>query len=134
MKPNYYDNFHYRQFVMIQQTAHVIFRKIDPEYPGTLSEKILRGLLREQYGFEGVIISDGLAMGALANNYEITDTLRQLFKAGVDLILVHSKYDMVDLKNRVLELYEQGEITEEEIDEGVERILRLKIDSGLIAQ
>jgi beta-N-acetylhexosaminidase len=120
--------------VDVVMTAHVIFRKIDPEYPGTLSEKILRGLLREQFGFQGVVISDGLAMGAISNNYEITDTLRLLFKAGVDLILVHSKYDIVDLKNRVLELYEQGEITEEEIDEGIERILRLKIDSGLISR
>ena len=59
----------------------------------------MRGILRDQFGFQGVIISDGLAMGAISNNYEITDTLRLLFKAGVDLILVHSKYDMVDLKN-----------------------------------
>ncbi len=72
----------------------------------------MRGILRDQFGFQGVIISDGLAMGAISNNYEITDTLRLLFKAGVDLILVHSKYDMVDLKNRALELYEQGEITD----------------------
>ena len=118
--------------VDVVMTAHVIFRKIDPDYPGTLSKKILRGILRDQFGFQGVIISDGLSMGAISNNYEITDTLRLLFKAGVDLILVHSKYDIVDLKKRVIVLYEQGEITEEEIDEGVERILRLKLKSGLI--
>jgi beta-N-acetylhexosaminidase len=118
----------------VVMTAHVIFRKIDPEYPGTLSEKILRGILRDQFGFQGVIISDGLSMGAISNNYEMDETLILLFKAGVDLILVHSKYDLVELKKRVYNLYEQGEITDAEIDEGVERVLKLKFKTGLVPQ
>jgi len=115
-------------------TAHVIFNKIDPEYPVTLSERILRGILRDQYGFQGVIISDGLSMGALFNHFELDETLRLLFKAGVDLILAHSKYDLTDLKSRVYRLYEQGEITEQEINEGVERVLELKLKQGLLHQ
>ena len=113
-------------------TAHVIFNKIDPEYPVTLSERILRGILRDQYGFQGVVISDGLSMGALFNHFELDETLRLLFKAGVDLILAHSKYDLTDLKSRVYRLYEQGEITEQEINEGVERVLELKLKQGLL--
>jgi beta-N-acetylhexosaminidase len=113
-------------------TAHVIFNKIDPEYPVTLSERILRGILRDQYGFQGVVISDGLSMGALFNHFELDETLRLLFKAGVDLILAHSKYDLADLKSRVYRLYEQGEITEQEINEGVERVLELKLKQGLL--
>ncbi len=115
-------------------TAHVIFNKIDPEYPVTLSERILRGILRDQYGFQGVVISDGLSMGALFNHFELDETLRLLFKAGVDLILAHSKYDLTDLKSRVYRLYEQGEITEQEINEGVERVLKLKLKHGLLHQ
>jgi beta-N-acetylhexosaminidase len=114
-------------------TAHVLYKKIDPEYPSTLSSKILRGILREQYGFQGVVISDGLSMGALSNNYEIKETLRLMIKAGVDLVLAHSKYDLVFLKNIVHELYEEGKITHAEIDEGVERVLELKLKYGLLA-
>jgi beta-N-acetylhexosaminidase len=113
-------------------TAHVLFSRIDPDYPVTLSERILRGMLRNQFGFQGVVVSDGLSMGALSYYYELTETLRLLFKSGVDLILVHSKYDIDDLKSRVYDLYTRGEITKDEIDEGVERILRLKLKYGLL--
>jgi beta-N-acetylhexosaminidase len=113
-------------------TSHVLYRNLDPELPATLSTRILRGILREQYGFQGVIVSDGIAMGALSNNFDITDTLKLSFKAGVDLILVHSTYDLSDLKSRVYRLYKRGEITEEEIDEGVRRVLELKLKYGLL--
>lgn len=113
-------------------TAHVLFSNIDPDYPVTLSAKILRGMLRNQFGFQGVVVSDGLSMGALSYYYELNETLRLLFKSGVDLILVHSKYDIDELKSRVYDLYSEGEITKDEIDEGVERILRLKLKYGLL--
>ena len=115
-------------------TAHVLFTQIDPEYPVTLSSHILRKILREEYGFQGIVISDGMSMGALSNNFEITETLRLMFKAGIDLILVHHKYDLANLKDRVYELYEQGEITEQEINEGVERILKVKQKYGLLTE
>jgi beta-N-acetylhexosaminidase len=113
-------------------TSHVLYRSLDSEYPATLSSKIINGILREQYGFQGVIISDGIAMGALSNNFDITDTLRLSFKAGIDLILVHSKYDITDLKKKVYRLYRKGEITEEEINQGVRRVLELKLKYGLL--
>ena len=62
----------------------------------------------------------------------VLSTLRLLFKAGVDLILAHSEYDLADLKSRVYRLYEHGEITEQEINEGVERVLELKLKQGLL--
>jgi beta-N-acetylhexosaminidase len=113
-------------------TAHVIFSKIDPDYPVTLSSKILRGILRDQFGFQGVVISDGLSMGALSYNYELKETLRLLFKCGVDLILVHSKYNIDELKSIVYDLYTRDEITKDDIDEGLERILKLKLKYWLL--
>jgi beta-N-acetylhexosaminidase len=113
-------------------TAHVLYPQIDPDYPATLSRRILRDLLRERFGFQGVIISDGMAMGALAENFTVSDSLRLMIQAGLDLILVHSRYDLVDLKVQMLSLYYRGEITEAQIDEGVERILRLKLRYGLL--
>jgi beta-N-acetylhexosaminidase len=113
-------------------TAHILFPQIDPDYPVTLSERILRGLLRERFGYQGVIVSDGIAMGALAENFTVSDSLKLMIRAGLDLILVHSRYDLVDLKLEILRLLHQGEISEAQIDEGVERILKLKLRYGLI--
>ena len=113
-------------------TAHVLYPQIDPEYPATLSARILRDLLRERFGFQGVIVSDGMAMGALAENFSVSESLRLMIQAGLDLILVHSRYDLVDLKVQMLSLYYRGEITEAQIDEGVERILKLKLRYGLL--
>ncbi len=115
-------------------TSHVLYKKIDPDYPATLSSKILKEILRDQFGFKGVVISDGIAMGALAKNFDITETLKRSFLAGVDLILVHSKYDLPDLKKRVYRMYQHGEISEADIDEGVRRVLKLKLKYGLLLQ
>jgi len=113
-------------------TAHILFPQIDPDYPVTLSERILRDMLRDRYGYQGVIISDGMAMGALAENFTVSDSLKLMIRAGVDLILVHSRYDLVDLKLEILRLLHRGEISEAQIDEGVERILKLKLRYGLL--
>jgi len=115
-------------------TSHVLYRLIDPEYPATLSVYILRKLLRDRLDFHGVVVSDGISMGALSKNFDLTETLRLSFKAGIDLILVHARYDVADMVGRVEELYTSGEITEEEIDEGVRRILRLKLKYGLLTE
>jgi beta-N-acetylhexosaminidase len=113
-------------------TSHVLYRDLDPRYPATLSSDILRGVLRDEYGFEGVIVSDGIAMGALSNNFDIEDTLLLSFRAGIDLILVHSTYDLIELKKKVYRMYRRGEISAEEIDEGVRRVLALKLKYGLL--
>jgi beta-N-acetylhexosaminidase len=115
-------------------TSHVLYSNLDPHYPATLSSHILRNILREQYGFRGVIVSDGIAMGAISNNYDVTETLKLSFKAGIDLILVHSSYDLSDLKKRVHRLYRRGEINDEDIDEGVRRVLALKLKYGLLPE
>lgn len=113
-------------------TAHVLYPQLDPEYPATVSERILRDLLRKRLGFRGVIVSDGISMGALSRNFSVSDSLALMFQAGLDLVLVHSRYDLVDLKLEVLRLLHRGEITEAQIDEGVERVLRLKLRYGLL--
>ena len=113
-------------------TAHVLYTQIDPHYPATLSKIILTDILRKEFGFAGVVISDGIAMGALSRNYGVKETLRLLLKAGVDLILVHTQYDLQELNNHVLELHRQGEISDNDVDLGVKRILRLKAKYNLL--
>jgi len=113
-------------------TAHVLYKEIDPVYPATLSRAILTGLLRERMGFKGVIISDQITMGALANNFSIREIIKNCLLAGVDLILCENSYDTIELIEIAEDLYERGEIPEEEIDQGVRRIVKLKIKYGLI--
>jgi len=115
-------------------TAHVLFPRLDPEYPATLSARILRGLLRERLGFDGVIVSDGMAMGALSRHFSVSDSLALMFQAGLDLVLVHSRYDLVELKLETLRLLHSGRISEAQIEEGAERVLRLKARYGLLPQ
>ena len=113
-------------------TAHLLLPAIDPVYPVTLSPAILRGILRDELNYQGLVVSDGIAMGAISENFSIQDTLVHLFRAGVDMILVHSSYDVAELQEYVLALCETNRVTEEEIDEGVLRVLQLKATYGLI--
>ena len=62
-------------------TAHLLIPEIDPRRPVTLSTAFIGGLLRDRLGFQGVVISDGLAMGALSDNYAITDVVAGSFNA-----------------------------------------------------
>jgi beta-N-acetylhexosaminidase len=115
-------------------TAHVVYEYLDSKFPATLSQKIIRGLLRGTLEYEGMVISDALEMAALRANFKLRDTLRLCIKAGIDLILVSGTYEIVRLKQAVLSLLNDDAITEQEIDEGLRRILELKLKHGLIAQ
>ena len=69
-------------------TAHVMVPKLDSEYPATLSRRIMTDLLREEMGYEGVVVSDDLEMKAVADRYEVDEMLERGLKAGVDLFLI----------------------------------------------
>lgn len=69
-------------------TAHILFPKIDPNVPATLSKSILHTILREELGFGGVIVSDDLDMKAVSDMYTHSGTVARTFKAGCDLFIV----------------------------------------------
>lgn len=71
-------------------TAHVLIPALDEQRPATLSRRIVTGLLREELGFEGVIISDDLEMKALAHDYTVPDSAVQAIAAGCDALLICS--------------------------------------------
>ncbi|KAF4325166.1 hypothetical protein G195_001310 [Phytophthora kernoviae 00238/432] len=76
-------------------TAHVIFPAIEPEpIPATLSRKVLTGLLREEMGFEGIIITDCLEMHAISKPYGVAEAAIRAVEAGADLILTLKKMCM----------------------------------------
>jgi beta-N-acetylhexosaminidase len=113
-------------------TAHILYPRLDPDYPVTLSEKILRGLLRGRLGFEGVVISDDIEMGALAANYPTREILKRAVQAGVDIVLAVGGLDALKLIGELKGLVRSGELSEEQIDEGARRVLRLKLKYGLL--
>ncbi len=113
-------------------TAHILFPHIDSEFPVTMSPRFVNELLREQLGFDGVVISDGLEMGALRGEFDLDTTLAQTIRAGVDLILLYDRYNLTDVIDRVERLIDGGHISMNEVDRSVERILLLKARYGLL--
>lgn len=109
-------------------TAHVMFPSIEPEpIPATLSHKVLTGLLREEMGFEGIIITDCLEMHAISKPYGVAEAAVRAVEAGADLILVsHTLQDQVAALKGIYEAVRTGRISEEVIHQAVERIMTWK--------
>ncbi|RED65592.1 beta-N-acetylhexosaminidase [Cohnella lupini] len=114
-------------------TAHVVFPAFEPTgIPATLSERILTGLLRDQLGFKGVIVTDCLEMNAIAETIGVARGAVEAIKAGADFILVSHRLDrQTAALEAVMEAVMTGEIPESRIDEAARRIWQLKQTSGL---
>jgi len=69
-------------------TAHVFNRRLDRRHPATLSPATIGGVLREQLGFQGVVVSDDLRMGAIEQRYGLDDAAPLALLAGVDMLLI----------------------------------------------
>ena len=108
------------EFVMV---GHITVPEIDA-LPASLSEKVIRGELREKLGFEGLVITDGLGMGAVINDYGSTEAAVMAVEAGADLLL--SPENFYEAADGVEEAVRSGRIPESRIDESVIRILAMK--------
>jgi beta-N-acetylhexosaminidase len=112
-------------------TAHIFNGKLDPVWPATLSPGTLTGLLRQDMGFEGVVISDDMQMKAIATRYGLETAIGQAIVAGVDILLFanNSVYEE-DIAARAVKtirtLIEKGDVPRERIDASYRRIMRLK--------
>ena len=116
-------------------TTHIIFNAIDSEYPATLSEKVLTGLLRNELGYKGLIATDGMEMNAVAKYYgDYSETAVLAVKAGVDMLLYTSLTNPSKAYNGIIDAINEGEITEERINESVKRILLTKLKYNILDQ
>ncbi|MFF7437048.1 glycoside hydrolase family 3 N-terminal domain-containing protein [Streptomyces sp. NPDC008122] len=114
-------------------TAHIVVPALDPsEDPATLSRPILTGILREQLGYDGVVVTDSLGMEGVRTKYGDERVPVLALKAGVDQLLNPPKLDVA--WNAVLAAVRAGELTEARLDESILRILRLKAKLGLFRQ
>jgi beta-N-acetylhexosaminidase len=112
-------------------TAHVFNRTLDPNYPATLSPATLQGLLRQGLGFEGVVVSDDLLMGAIVNEYGIEEAALLALQAGVDMLLISENNPADDgtIAGRVLKTIERavaaGTLSRPAVEDSLARIRRL---------
>lgn len=132
-------------------TAHIQYPQIETEtyiststgeavnLPATMSETIIRGILREDMGFNGVVVTDSLEMDAIDENFQLNDVVKAAINADVDLLLM--PLDLTDSKkiealgtliSDIEAMVNNGEIKESEIDDSVTRIISLKLERGIM--
>lgn len=112
-------------------TAHIFNGKLDPDLPATLSPAIVSGLLRQELGFDGVVISDDIQMRAITDRYSLEKAFELAILAGIDIIAVANNMTYSGVVSdrfvaTVMRLLEEGVIDEARIDASYQRVLRLK--------
>ncbi len=106
--------------------AHIFVPSITgDEIPCSLSEKMLTDILREDLGFEGLIITDALNMGAITKKYSSAQAAVMAFEAGADMLLMPQ--DFVQAAEGILFAVQKGEISEERVDASLRRIIKAKL-------
>lgn len=107
--------------------AHILYPNIDKKYPSSMSNKIIGEVLRKDLGYKGVVVSDDMTMGAIRENYSIEEASLEFLKAGGDIALVcHGIQNTISTINHIKKSVEVGELSVEQLDEKVYRILKLK--------
>jgi len=111
-------------------TAHLQFPALDESLrPATLSEPILTGLLRDELGYDGVVVTDSLSMEGVRTEYGDDRVPVMALLAGADMLLMPPDIDLA--YNAVLEAVDTGEVSRKRLNESVTRLLRLKYSLGL---
>ncbi|MGQ9780493.1 MAG: beta-N-acetylhexosaminidase [Bacillota bacterium] len=106
-------------------TAHVRYTALDAENPATLSARVIRDLLRGEMGFDGVVITDDLEMGAIRSLHSPAEAAVRALAAGADLILVcHTFADQLAAFAAVKLAVKEGRLSMTRIQESAERIAR----------
>ena len=116
------ENFEKTDSVMI---AHITMKNVtSDDLPATLSKELITGKLRGELGYDGLIITDAMNMGAIRDNYSSGEAAVSAFEAGCDILL--DPYDYREAFNAVLNAVTSGRISEQRLNESVQKILGLK--------
>ena len=108
--------------------SHAMYPQIDPDYPSSLSKAIITDWLRKDMGYNGVVVTDDMDMGALAKHYTFGDMAVQSILAGSDILLVCHEYEhMQEAYNGLMKAVKEGRISKDRLDESVKRILLMKM-------
>lgn len=108
-------------------TAHILNRKLDPDFPATLSPKIINDILRAQLRFQKVVFSDDMEMKAISDNYGVEDSAVLAIKAGCDILIYRGDSGFpVAAYEAIIKAVEDRKLSKERIEISVQRILNLK--------
>ena len=107
--------------------SHIILNEVDSINPASLSKIVISDLLRKDMGFDKVVIIDDMSMGAITSIMSIEEACIKSIEAGCDILLLGNAYEEIEqvINSIKLKLY-NGEISEEQINKSVKRILELK--------
>lgn len=112
--------------------SHASYPNLDANEPASLSKSIMQGLLRKELGFKGVIITDDMEMGAVANHYNFADMAVRSIQAGADIVMLCQSYEhTIEGYNAILKAVRNGSISQQALDDAVTRIVRMKVVNGL---
>lgn len=108
--------------------SHLKYPELDATNPASLSKNIMTDLLRGELGYKGIIITDDMEMGAVANHNDFRSVGVNAVKAGADIVLICHEYEHEqDVYMGILDAVKAGEISQERIDESVKRIVKMKL-------
>lgn len=120
-----------RGTVYAVMVTHEIVRALDPQTPSSLSARVI-GILRNQLGFQGVIVTDGLTMRGITNSYTLGQAAVMAVQAGDDLLMdPGSPNEVAQMIDSLTQAVQSGTISLRRIDDSVRRILLLKYQMGL---
>ena len=111
-------------------TAHLAVPALEPENePATVSSKVITGVLKEELGFHGIVVTDAMDMEGLASLYDTAEASTRAIEAGADVLLMPKKAE--DAINGVMAAVQRGRISRQRIDESVAKVLAAKARLGL---
>ena len=116
--------------------SHAFDKKLDPNYPSSLSQNIITKMLRDDLGFEGVVICDDPSMRAISDHYNLEETFKLMLDAGVDLFclgnnLIYDPNYIPNAINSVCNLIASGKIKKTRIEQSIDKIEILKSNYGI---
>jgi beta-N-acetylhexosaminidase len=113
--------------------THELVPAVDQEMPASVSPTLIRGVLRQELGFDGVVITDSLTMGALSVRWSMPEAAVLAIAAGADLLIgPYSPDTLSETEDSLKQAVSQGTLSQAEIDQAVEHDLALKLQMHLI--
>ncbi len=112
-------------------TAHIFNNRLDADVPATLSKRVITGILRDSLKYQGVVISDDMQMGAIADHYGLETAIEKCINAGVDILCFGNNLqydpDIISKAGGIIKRFvKEGKISEARIDESYRRVITLK--------
>ena len=117
-------------FIMVSHIS--VSRVTEDTRPASMSEIVMKNILRTEFEYEGVIVTDAMDMAAITSEYTAAEAAVSSIQAGADIVLMPQDYQ--EAFQGVIAAVKSGTISEEQINESVERILQVKVKRGLFGE